>query len=96
MNIYILWVMRLSFTVHILLRYVFALLAIAFFTLLERKTIGYIQLRKGPNKVGIVGLPQPLADAAKLLAKEQSKPSIANHSPFFVAPTIGLCLALLL
>ena len=72
------------------------LINVAFITLLERKTIGYIQLRKGPNKVGIVGLPQPLADAAKLLAKEQSKPSIANHSPFFVAPTIGLCLALLL
>uniref|UniRef100_UPI0030E0D9C0 NADH dehydrogenase subunit 1 n=1 Tax=Micronephthys minuta TaxID=1037237 RepID=UPI0030E0D9C0 len=88
--------MSLSFTVHILLSYVFALLAMAFFTLLERKTIGYIQLRKGPNKVGIVGLPQPLADAAKLLAKEQSKPSMANHSPFFVAPTMGLCLALLL
>lgn len=86
--------MNFSFIFHIIIRYVLILLAIAFFTLLERKTIGYIQLRKGPNKVGIIGLPQPLADAAKLLTKEQSKPSLANHSPFFVAPTIGLCLAL--
>lgn len=88
--------MSLSFIIHILIRYVFTLLAMAFFTLLERKTIGYIQLRKGPNKVGIIGLPQPLADAAKLLTKEQAKPSLANHSPFFIAPTIGLCLALTL
>jgi len=70
--------MVLSFSVHILLRYILALLAIAFFTLLERKVLGYIQLRKGPNKVGIMGLPQPLADAAKLLTKEQTFPSLAN------------------
>lgn len=54
------------------------LLAIAFYTLLERKVLGYIQLRKGPNKVGIAGLPQPLADAVKLFTKEQTKPSLMN------------------
>lgn len=95
MNI-ILWVMTLSFITHILLSYVLALLAIAFFTLLERKVLGYIQLRKGPNKVGIIGLPQPLADAAKLLTKEQTFPSLANLSPYLFAPTIGLFLALIL
>ncbi len=46
------------------------ILRIAFFTLLERKMLAYIQLRKGPNKVIIIGAPQPIADAIKLLIKE--------------------------
>lgn len=46
------------------------LIAIAFFTLLERKELGYIQTRKGPNKVSIGGIPQPLLDALKLFSKQ--------------------------
>lgn len=88
--------MTLSFSLHIILSYIFALLAIAFFTLLERKTLGYIQTRKGPNKVRIIGIPQPLADALKLLVKEQTTPSLANRIPFLLSPTIGLFLALIL
>ena len=76
--------------------YVIALLGIAFYTLLERKMLGYFQTRKGPNKVGIIGIPQPLADALKLFLKEQSKPSLANISPFLFAPSISLLLAILL
>nr|YP_009742303.1 NADH dehydrogenase subunit 1 [Mammilla mammata]QID90398.1 NADH dehydrogenase subunit 1 [Mammilla mammata] len=79
-----------------LLTYICVLLAVAFFTLLERKGLSYIQIRKGPNKVGVAGLPQPIADAAKLLTKEIAKPTMANYSPYFMAPVFSFILALLL
>lgn len=76
--------------------YVCILLAVAFFTLLERKGLRYIQIRKGPNKVGFAGIPQPLADAFKLLTKETAKPFMANYLPYFAAPIFSFFLALLL
>jgi NADH-ubiquinone oxidoreductase chain 1 len=88
--------MYISFSTSIIIRYILALLAIAFYTLLERKFLGYFQLRKGPNKVIYIGLPQPLADAIKLFIKEQAKPKIINKLPFIVAPAIALTLTLLL
>lgn len=76
--------------------YLLALLAIAFFTLLERKALGYFHIRKGPNKVGLIGLPQPLADAAKLFLKELVNPTHANFFPFLASPRLALILALIL
>nr|YP_010567877.1 NADH dehydrogenase subunit 1 [Lasmigona complanata]UZC55586.1 NADH dehydrogenase subunit 1 [Lasmigona complanata] len=74
--------------------YLLILLAVAFFTLLERKALGYFQIRKGPNKLGIIGIPQPLADALKLFVKEWITPTSSNLLPFILTPTIMLILAL--
>nr|YP_010518004.1 NADH dehydrogenase subunit 1 [Cocculina enigmadonta]UXN84356.1 NADH dehydrogenase subunit 1 [Cocculina enigmadonta] len=83
-------------SLSIIITYVCVLLGLAFFTLLERKGLSYSQTRKGPNKVGIMGLPQPLADALKLLSKEMAKPLMVNQVPYFIAPVLSLVLALLL
>nr|AUW35233.1 NADH dehydrogenase subunit 1 [Dinophilus gyrociliatus] len=82
--------------ITILILMVTALLAMAFFTLIERKALGYIQLRKGPNKPSLMGIPVPFADAIKLFLKEKPMPAQANSLMFFFAPTLALCLALML
>lgn len=82
--------------INILITIIIVLLSIAFFTLLERKILGYTQLRKGPNKVRIAGIPQPIADAIKLLTKEQAKPTLSNIIPLLISPVSALFLALFL
>lgn len=71
------------------------LLAVAFMTIIERKVIGSIQRRIGPNVVGYYGVLQPFADALKLVVKEQVIPTQATKSLFFLAPIISLIFSLL-
>lgn len=72
------------------------LLAVAFLTLIERKILGYIQLRKGPNIVGPYGVFQPIADGVKLFIKEPVRPSTSSQALFLLTPLLALTLALTL
>ena len=71
------------------------LISVAYLTLLERKILGYSQLRKGPNVVGLYGILQPLADGVKLFSKEIVIPSHANIFLFSFSPIFALLMGLI-
>lgn len=73
---------------NLLILLVILLVGIAFLTLLERKILRYVQMRKGPNKVGIVGIFQPFRDAIKLINKEIFYIFKSNYNLFYLCPLL--------
>nr|AQP30256.1 NADH dehydrogenase subunit 1 [Amitermes sp. D TB-2017] len=73
---------------------ILVVVGVAFLTLLERKVMGYVHIRKGPNSVGFIGILQPFSDAIKLFTSEQYFPLVSNYLIYYLSPVFGFFLSL--
>lgn len=81
---------------NLLILLVVLLVGIAFLTLLERKILGYVQIRKGPNKVGMGGVIQPFRDAIKLIRKEMFYIFKSNYNLFYLCPLLRFAVIIIM
>jgi len=87
--------MEVIILIKILIVIIPLLISVAYFTLAERKILGAIQRRRGPNVIGVYGLLQPLSDGFKLFVKESIIPSNSNKFIFVLSPIITFVISLM-